>query len=441
MVGALLLAACSTGPDHVDMRAFRRRLAPLADRAYPVLAGTEVRCPASVEVRRGRSFECSIGPSTARLTVGVRQGARGVLALTPRQAVVTKEAAEQFVAAHLSIPGTVDCGAAPVHVLAPGAVLACTVAFTDGATQAVRLRVADTAGTLTIEPTADGATPSPPPPSPGGTVSWAPIGRSVLGRPSVFQAQSGPVGLAWMNPSLLHPVLVAGTGDPAGSPGPWGGQVAPESRPLLAAAFNSGFKMSDIKGGWVGWGATWRPPVDGDASLVIYNDGRATVGEWGRDVSMTPDVAFVRQNLPLLVDGGSPVPSTANPGAWGASISGAATWRSAVGVDANGALVFASGGSIPPSALADALVAAGVQRAMELDINPQWVSFHTYAVDVDGAVNGTRVYGTSARPDGRYLQPDERDFFALLVRGLVEPGATGPAGLAPLQATVRAKTE
>ena len=156
---------------------------------------------------------------------------------------------------------------------------------------------------------------------------------------------------------------------------------------------------------------------------------------------MTPDVAFVRQNLPLLVDGGAPVPTAADPGAWGASISGAATWRSAVGVDASGALIFASGGSIPPAALADALVAAGAQRAMELDINPQWVSFHTYDVGSDGAVTGTRVYGTSARPDDRYLKPDERDFFALLVRGFVDPSTTGPAGLAPLQATVRAKTE
>jgi hypothetical protein len=244
-----------------------------------------------------------------------------------------------------------------------------------------------------------------------------------------------------MDPSLLHPALVAGTGDPPGSPGPWGGQVAPESRPLLAAAFNSGFKMNDTRGGWVGWGTTWRPPIDGDASLVVYSDGRATVGQWGRDVSMTPDVAFVRQNLPLLVDGASPVPSSADPGAWGASISGPATWRSAVGVDANGALIFASGGSISPAALADALVAAGAQRAMELDINPQWVSFHTYDTGPDGAVTGTRVYGTSARPNGRYLQPDERDFFALLVRGFVEPGATGPAGLPPLHTTVRAKIQ
>ena len=315
--------------------------------------------------------------------------------------MVTKAAAEQLVAAHTSIPGTVDCGAAPVDVLPTGGVLACTVTFADATTQAVQLRVADTAGTLTVEPPAGSATPPPAAPTPGGTVSWSPIGRSVLGRPSVFQAQSGPVGLAWMDPSLLRPVLVAGTGDPPGSPGPWGGQVAPESRPLLAAAFNSGFKTNDVRGGWVGWGTTWRPPIDGDASLVVYNDGRATVGQWGRDVSMTPDVAFVRQNLPLLVDGGAPVPTAADPGAWGASISGAATWRSAVGVDASGALIFASGGSIPPAALADALVAAGAQRAMELDINPQWVSFHTYDVGSDGAVTGTRCVrhvGAPRRP-------------------------------------------
>ena len=423
------------------MRAFRRNLAPLVAQSYPDLAGTDVHCPKSVEVRRGRSFDCSIGPSTARLTIGARQGAHDTLALAAQQAVVTKAAAEQLVAAHTSIPGTVDCGTAPVNVLPTGGVLACTVAFADGTTQAVRLRVADTAGTLTVEPPAGSATPAPAAPTPGGTVSWSPIGRSVLGRPSVFQAQSGPVGLAWMDPSLLRPVLVAGTGDPPGSPGPWGGQVAPESRPLLAAAFNSGFKMSDIRGGWVGWGTTWRAPIDGDASLVVYNDGGATVGQWGRDVSMTPEVAFVRQNLPLLVDGGAPVPAAADPGAWGASISGAAAWRSAVGVDASGALdlrerrVDPSGGTRRRAGRGRSATCDGARHQPAMGELPHVRRRKRWRR------HRTRVYGTTARPDDRYLKPDERDFFALLVRGFVDPSATGPAGAAPLQATVRAKTE
>ena len=231
-------------------------------------------------------------------------------------------------------------------------------------------------------------------------------------------------------------MLVAGTTDPAGSPGPWGGQVPPGLQSSLAAAFNSGFKMGDIHGGWVGWGTVWRPPEAGDASLVISTAGQATVGQFGRDVFSGPDTAYLRQNLSLLVDHGVPVPSVNNPGAWGASVSGAATWRSALGVDAHGALVYAAGGGLTPAALAQALVAAGVQRGMQLDINPMWVSFNTYQPFPNGAVQGTKVYGL--RGDARYLSPDTRDFVAMLVRGVVQSGATGPIGSPPLAQTIRA---
>jgi hypothetical protein len=193
--------------------------------------------------------------------------------------------------------------------------------------------------------------------------------------------------------------------------------------------------MGDIRGGWVGWGTVWRPPETGDASLVVQNNGMATVGVWGRDVNGGPDVAYVRQNLTPLIDGGQPVASAGSPGAWGASISGPNTWRSALGIDAHGALVFAAGGGITPAALAQALVAAGVQRAMELDINPSWVSFNTYQPGSDGGVHGTKVYGLHA--DDRYLSPDSRDFIAMLVRPIVQNGATTKLGGPPLHAVMK----
>ncbi len=261
--------------------------------------------------------------------------------------------------------------------------------------------------------------------------------RSLRPRPAGdFGGQADGVGLAWLDPQLTRPVLVTGTGDPSGSPGPGGGQVAPSARPSLAAAFNSGFQMGDIRGGWVGWGVTWRPPENGDASRVVNSSGRATVGQWGRDVSGTPDVAFVRQNLTLLVDGGAPVASAGSTGSWGASVSGAATWHSALGVDSHGALVFAAAGGVTPQTLAQALVAAGVQRATELDINPSWVSFNTYQTAPDGSVHGRAVYGLHG--DDRYLSPDSRDFIAILVRANVQNGATRNIGGAPLALTMKA---
>jgi hypothetical protein len=35
----------------------------------------------------------------------------------------------------------------------------------------------------------------------------------------------------------------------------------------------------------------------GAASLVIYKDGSAIVGEWGCDARLTPNVVAIRQNL------------------------------------------------------------------------------------------------------------------------------------------------
>jgi hypothetical protein len=271
-------------------------------------------------------------------------------------------------------------------------------------------------------------------PQPGGSVAWAPAGRYVLGRPVVYRGNVGGVEVAWLDPSLLRPVFVPGTGDGGGA-WAWGGMVAPEAQGQLVAAFNGGFKLGDLPGGWYADGRINKGLVPGQASLVIYRDGRAVVGEWGRDVDLTPDVVSVRQNLGLLVDGGRPVPAAASPGAWGGSVAGVATARSGVGVDANGALVVAQA-RVSPQGLADALAAAGVQRGMQMDINPDWVTFVLYDQNADGSVRGGRVMGTGG-PGGVYLSPYARDFFAMLIKPAVAAGGGGLIGNAPVQATTK----
>jgi hypothetical protein len=67
--------------------------------------------------------------------------------------------------------------------------------------------------------------------------------------------------------------------------------------------------------------------------------------------------------------------------------------------------------------LARLLVAAGSIRAMELDINPEWVSFSTFShvggVAGGGLLTGTNLLGAMYFAPSHYLQPFSRDFFAV----------------------------
>jgi len=75
-------------------------------------------------------------------------------------------------------------------------------------------------------------------------------------------------------------------------------------RAHLVAVFNSGFKMGDITGGYYSHGRTAKPLRNGQAPLVINARGAITIGQWGRDITMNPHTASVRQNLALIVDHG-----------------------------------------------------------------------------------------------------------------------------------------
>ena len=132
-------------------------------------------------------------------------------------------------------------------------------------------------------------------------------------------------------------------------------------------------------------------------------------------------MAAVRQNLTLLVDHGAPAPNLDAPSEWGAVLGGGtSTWRSGVGVTAAGDLVYAAGADLDPAGLARLLIAAGAIRAMELDINPSWVSFATFThaggIVGTGIIGGANLLAGMYRQPGHYLQPYPRDFFAVFAR-------------------------
>jgi hypothetical protein len=226
-------------------------------------------------------------------------------------------------------------------------------------------------------------------------------------------------GIVWMDTSRLRAVLYNGLQVPGGGPWVAGAHIAPASYPELVAAFNGAFRLDGSRGGYYTEGRTVQGLVGGRASLVITRDGRITLGQWGRDVAMSPDVISVRQNLDLIVDGGQPVPGLiANDHSrWGATVGGQVyVWRSGVGIDRNGNLVYAAGPGLSITSLANLLTDAGSVRAMELDINSEWVSYYTYSGTTPADIQGHKLLGSIQRPNDRYLHDGTRDFVAMFTR-------------------------
>ena len=260
-------------------------------------------------------------------------------------------------------------------------------------------------------------------PAMAGEGAWqAAPGSGVPGGHAIFTTELRPAAgfpasaIAWINTAATRLVLYGGTSEPSGS-WPQQGAVAAALQPKLLAAFNSGFKIYSYRTGWYDQGRTAVPLQTGAASLVTYADGSATVGEWGRDVTLTPDVVSVRQNLPLLVDDGKPAANASDVSAWGATLHHVTyTWRSAIGVTRAGPLVFVAGPSLDPALLARLLIAAGAVRAMELDINPEWVSMAEYSHTGSAITGEHNLLSGMYHPPSIFVSGDSRDFFAVFAR-------------------------
>jgi hypothetical protein len=123
----------------------------------------------------------------------------------------------------------------------------------------------------------------------------------------------------------------------------------------------------------------------------------------------------VRQNLPLLVDHGSAASTVDCVSCWGATLGGVSDpARSALGINNLGQLVWAGGEHLTVSDLASALVGAHVMRAVELDINPEWVASYLYGHrGGHGPLAPVPVMPGQQGIPGQFLVPWSRDFFTI----------------------------
>jgi hypothetical protein len=252
---------------------------------------------------------------------------------------------------------------------------------------------------------------------------WVPSG-SAVGNPApvlLTTFRSDPnyprmvAGVAWIDQRRSSVVLYPGRQEPSVGVPRGLMEVPPAARGRLVATFNSAFKLADSRGGVALGGRTYAPLQPGLATAVGYRNGRVDVIAWDGGAVAGPDVLFARQNLQLIVEGGRPNPDLSDGPQWGLTLGNAVrVWRSGLGVDRNGNLLYAAAADQTVGSLADILIRAGAVRAMELDINSYWVSFISY--DAFGAVGARNLLPGMTRAVTRYLSPDDRDFFAVFAR-------------------------
>jgi Phosphodiester glycosidase len=228
--------------------------------------------------------------------------------------------------------------------------------------------------------------------------------------------------MAWISHSATQLALYPGRYEPpSGSPrGPL--KVPSGQRYRLLATYNSGFTHSDGNGGFSVNNRTYEPLVDGFATLIEYRSGRVDIVDWHGGPNAPSDIVLARQNVPLIVNGGRASAALDTNGAvWGYTLGNAVrVWRTAVGIDRHGNLIYAAADYQTAASIAAIMVHAGAVRAMELDINAEWPTFNTYRTR--GAHGPVMMVPNSQQSATRYLVPDDRDFFAVYLRDPTAPG-------------------
>jgi hypothetical protein len=223
-------------------------------------------------------------------------------------------------------------------------------------------------------------------------------------------------GVAWIDSTRTRLAYVPGLAEPPPPLAHRGPAEVPESkRKRVVATFNGGFPLETSNAGLIYRGKVREAMVNGIATVVEYRDGRVDIVRWHQGAGAPADVWFAKQNLPPIIDEGQLNPHLSDGPEWGETVNNAVrVWRSGIGIDSHGNLLYAAANSQTVESLAKILQRAGAVRALELDINEDWTSFISYRHP--GAGEPSNLLPEMLRPPERYLTPDERDFFAVYLR-------------------------
>ena len=270
---------------------------------------------------------------------------------------------------------------------------------------------------------------------------WSPVTlewlRSLPGAPPAFfktAVRMDPdrpydnIVLIAMDMHQLDLGMVAGTVTPESSFGNRGDGLMPRDPAVvdrLVAAFNGGFKTAHGAFGMMVNEVTIMPAMPFAATIAVDDRGRVLMGSWNNTMTPPQGVRSFRQNLPPLIADGKFNPTGKRK--WGGTASdldGLHTPRSGVAVRGERALIFAWCKSCSADALGQAMIAAGCDYGMHLDMNPTHTGFSYYRADTAdldkrGELTRFEVERGSPAMDfraDRYIQRDVKDFFYLTLR-------------------------
>lgn len=286
----------------------------------------------------------------------------------------------------------------------------------------------------------------PPPVKPGvkspapGEGQWSaarmPWLRTIKGAPPAFMKTavrmdpSRPydnVVLIAMDMRQLSMGLVPGTITPESSFGNRGsGLMSREAEVTdrLVAAFNGGFKTAHGAYGMVVKRKTIMPAMPFAATIAVNDQNQVMMGSWYNSMTPPDEIHSLRQNLPpLLADG---VFNPTRKRKWGGTandLDGIHTTRSGVGIRGNDTLIYAWCKSCSADSLGLAMLSAGCEYGMHLDMNPTHTGFAYYRTESTSIrdnqhTNFKVAAGSPAMGfrEDRYLRRDVKDFFYLTLR-------------------------
>lgn len=254
--------------------------------------------------------------------------------------------------------------------------------------------------------------------------AWEPTAIKVNGTTAVYVARIRPdavhtsyyANLVWFDPKLLAFQQIPGTHVPEGNYDHGTGQVSPELHNYYVAGLADAFLLADSQGGYMLGDKVIRKMRDGKATLVTYTDGTIDVIQWGRD-PLRGTIQAARQNLQLNVDGGVSQVQDETQSKWGWAWHGVGSgknlvWRTAIGIRADGTVVYCVGNWLSAKSLADMMVRAGAVRSMILDMNSGYANGYFYGP----YPGGKKIDPTIPREVTRFSKPSTRDFIAVFMK-------------------------